>query len=200
MPCRRAARNASGGDKRGDRLFDATAPDAVDQLAASLLAELTPPWSRWFGFRPGDQSDPAGRDDFARALDETAKPRPKHAPPQDDDDMDDLPGAKEEPDEGSGDDEAQTLPDKALVNGRPRSWDNWYDSKTEGPPRDYEGLDDVLSPAERHAKIREENDGASTPNWQGEGDSKTPKDDESPRPPHREANDLPEKDSQSDPE
>ncbi len=36
-----------------DGLFDGTAADAVEQLAASLLAELTPPWSQWFGFRPG---------------------------------------------------------------------------------------------------------------------------------------------------
>ncbi len=36
-----------------ERLFDSTAADAVEQLAASLLAELTPPWSRWFGLRPG---------------------------------------------------------------------------------------------------------------------------------------------------
>ncbi len=33
-------------------LFDATAADAAEQLAASLLAELTPPWSRWFGLSP----------------------------------------------------------------------------------------------------------------------------------------------------
>jgi hypothetical protein len=32
-----------------DRLFDGTALDAVEQLGASLLAELTPPWSQWFG-------------------------------------------------------------------------------------------------------------------------------------------------------
>lgn len=37
-----------------ERLFDATAADAVEQLAASLLAELTPPWSRWFELVPGD--------------------------------------------------------------------------------------------------------------------------------------------------
>src|SRR5687767_6198584 len=36
-----------------ESLFDGTAPDAVEQLAASLLAELTPPWSQWFAFRPG---------------------------------------------------------------------------------------------------------------------------------------------------
>ena len=39
--------------KVADRLFDATAADAVDQLAASLVAQLTPPWSRWFGLAGG---------------------------------------------------------------------------------------------------------------------------------------------------
>ena len=34
-------------------LYDGTAADAAEQLAASLLAELTPPWTRWFGFIPG---------------------------------------------------------------------------------------------------------------------------------------------------
>ncbi len=33
-------------------LFDATAADAAEALAASLLAELAPPWSRWFGLAP----------------------------------------------------------------------------------------------------------------------------------------------------
>ncbi|WP_431283338.1 portal protein [Humitalea sp. 24SJ18S-53] len=36
----------------GPALFDGTAADAAEQLAASLLAELTPPWSRWFGLQP----------------------------------------------------------------------------------------------------------------------------------------------------
>src|SRR5262249_35728305 len=40
------------------RLFDGTAPDAVDQLAASLLARLTPPWSRWFGLAAGRDLSP----------------------------------------------------------------------------------------------------------------------------------------------
>jgi hypothetical protein len=44
-------------------LFDATAADAAEQLAASLMAELTPPWSRWFGLAP------------SRALDEGAEGR-----------------------------------------------------------------------------------------------------------------------------
>jgi len=54
------------GAKQYDRLFDGTAPDAVEQLAASLLAELTPPWGQWFGIVAGpdlpgeDASDMAG--------------------------------------------------------------------------------------------------------------------------------------------
>jgi hypothetical protein len=40
------------------RLYDGTAPDAVDQLAASLLARLTPPWSRWFGLAAGRDLSP----------------------------------------------------------------------------------------------------------------------------------------------
>lgn len=39
--------------RHAERLFDGTATDAVDQLAASLLSQLTPPWSQWFGLVPG---------------------------------------------------------------------------------------------------------------------------------------------------
>ncbi len=48
-----AVRSASAGPRRWDRIFDGTAPDAVDQLAASLMAQLTPPWTRWMGFTAG---------------------------------------------------------------------------------------------------------------------------------------------------
>jgi len=41
-------------------LFDATAADAAEQLAASLLAELAPPWSRWFGLVPARAATQAG--------------------------------------------------------------------------------------------------------------------------------------------
>ena len=57
------------GAKQYDRLFDGTAPDAVEQLAASLLAELTPPWGQWFGIVAGpdlsgeDATDLAGEFD-----------------------------------------------------------------------------------------------------------------------------------------
>lgn len=46
-------------------LFDATAADAAEQLAASLLAELTPPWSRWFGLAP---ARPMGEGPEAQAM------------------------------------------------------------------------------------------------------------------------------------
>lgn len=56
-----------------ERMFDGTAADAVEQLSASLLAELTPPWSRWFGLRPG-QSVPAEHSGmFAEELDRVAE-------------------------------------------------------------------------------------------------------------------------------
>ncbi len=41
------------GEARTDKLYDATALDAADQLAASLLGNLTPQWSQWFGLKPG---------------------------------------------------------------------------------------------------------------------------------------------------
>ena len=56
-------------------LFDATAADAAEQLAASLLAELAPPWSRWFGLSPAREigSDTAEGVAAARALEEVAE-------------------------------------------------------------------------------------------------------------------------------
>ena len=56
-------------------LYDATAADATEQLAASLLAELTPPWSRWFGLAPThDNADP----EAAQALEATAQTLQTH--------------------------------------------------------------------------------------------------------------------------
>lgn len=49
---------AAPSTRTADPLFDGTAPDAVDQLAASLLAELTPPWSRWFNLTAGADLPP----------------------------------------------------------------------------------------------------------------------------------------------
>lgn len=50
-----------------DKLFDGTAPDAVDQLAASLLGQLTPPWVNWFGVTPGFGLSDAARHDLQQA-------------------------------------------------------------------------------------------------------------------------------------
>lgn len=36
----------------GPTLYDGTAADAAEQLAASLVAQLTPAWSRWFALAP----------------------------------------------------------------------------------------------------------------------------------------------------
>jgi hypothetical protein len=60
------------GRRAGESLFDGTAPDAVEQLAASLLAELTPPWSQWFGFRPGPDVPPEDRLALSGWLEEMA--------------------------------------------------------------------------------------------------------------------------------
>lgn len=59
---------------RAGALFDATAADATEQLAASLLAELTPPWSRWFGLKPAREpaEGEAGRASVA-ALEDAAE-------------------------------------------------------------------------------------------------------------------------------
>ncbi|MFZ4411248.1 MAG: portal protein, partial [Paracraurococcus sp.] len=57
------------GPAAGAALFDATAADGAEQLAASLLAELTPPWSRWFGLAP---ARPTEDRDAAASLDDAA--------------------------------------------------------------------------------------------------------------------------------
>jgi len=60
------------GVKTGDKLFDGTAPDAVDQLAASLLSNLTPPWARWVGLMPGADLSDEDRDVLAPKLEKAA--------------------------------------------------------------------------------------------------------------------------------
>lgn len=65
-------RHGIPGEKKTDKLFDGTAPDAVEQLAASLLAQLTPPWARWFGLTVGAEVTPEERDALAPELEITA--------------------------------------------------------------------------------------------------------------------------------
>jgi len=69
LPQRTSAFGGSdGGRRQGERLFDATAGDAAEQLAASLLAELTPPWSQWFGLAPGPELAGEARAEAAPTL------------------------------------------------------------------------------------------------------------------------------------
>lgn len=58
---------------RTERLYDGTAMDAVDQLAASLLGHLTPPWTQWFGFRPGPDLLAEEADMLAPVLEDSAR-------------------------------------------------------------------------------------------------------------------------------
>lgn len=67
-----AITSATPGEKKGTRLFDATASDAVDQLSASLLSELTPPWSRWFAFKPGKDAPEETHHGITDALERAA--------------------------------------------------------------------------------------------------------------------------------
>jgi len=55
------------------QIFDGTALDAVDQLASSLLANLTPPWSSWFGLKPGPDLSTADAESLAPVLEGGAR-------------------------------------------------------------------------------------------------------------------------------
>ena len=61
------------GGKRVQSLYDGTAMDAVDQLAASLLGNLTPPWSQWFGFKPGSDLSDSEAQALSPVLEDIAK-------------------------------------------------------------------------------------------------------------------------------
>jgi hypothetical protein len=59
--------------RHAERLFDGTATDAVEQLAASLLSQLTPPWSQWFGLVAGHDISGLERAVVAEELDRTTE-------------------------------------------------------------------------------------------------------------------------------
>lgn len=61
------------GGRRTDSIYDATAMDAADQLAASLLGNLTPIWSQWFGLVPGPDLTEEERDRLSPVLEKAAK-------------------------------------------------------------------------------------------------------------------------------
>ena len=68
----------SAGKAHGKDIYDATAMDATDQLASSLLANLAPPWSAWFGFKPGTDIPDDQADKLAPQLDRIAKVMQDH--------------------------------------------------------------------------------------------------------------------------
>ena len=59
--------------RHAERLFDGTATDSVEQLAASLLSQLTPPWSQWFGLVPGYDINMLERTVISEELDRTTE-------------------------------------------------------------------------------------------------------------------------------
>lgn len=61
--------------RHAERLFDGTATDAVEQLSASLLSQLTPPWSQWFGLVPGYDIGALERTVISEELDVSATTR-----------------------------------------------------------------------------------------------------------------------------
>ncbi|MGQ0526463.1 MAG: portal protein [Alphaproteobacteria bacterium] len=61
------------GARRMEKIFDATAMDAVDHLAASLLGNLTPTWSQWFGLKPGPDLSAAEAERIAPVLEKAAR-------------------------------------------------------------------------------------------------------------------------------
>lgn len=66
------------GGPRMEKLYDATAMDAADQLASSLLGNLTPPWSQWFGLKPGPDLSPAQAETLAPALEKAGRTLQDH--------------------------------------------------------------------------------------------------------------------------
>jgi len=73
LPQRNGFNNLPAGSRRMDRLYDATALDAVEQLAASLLGNLTPPWTQWFGLKPGPDLTPNQAEALAPVLEKAAR-------------------------------------------------------------------------------------------------------------------------------
>ena len=70
---------ASGiGRNKTSHLYDRTAVDSVEQLAASLLGNLTPPWSQWFGFTPGPEMSAEDAQLLSPALEKAARLMQSH--------------------------------------------------------------------------------------------------------------------------
>lgn len=62
--------------KKYSEIFDSTAENGVEQLAGSILSELTPPWSKWFGLGFGvdiDEKDFDSKSEKYKELDRIQK-------------------------------------------------------------------------------------------------------------------------------
>jgi hypothetical protein len=74
LPQRAGFRGAQTlGRRQTDDIYDATAMDGAEQLAASLLGHLTPGWTPWFGLKPGPELAPADAAKIAPALDRAGR-------------------------------------------------------------------------------------------------------------------------------
>ncbi len=79
MPCRGEFHGGTmPGARKGDKIYDATAMDAVEQLAASLLGNLTPPWSQWFGLKPGPDLSAEQKEALSPVLENAARTIQSH--------------------------------------------------------------------------------------------------------------------------
>ena len=72
-PSTQTTQTTTSGGRKHDQLFDGTASDAVDQLAASILGHLTPPWSKWVGLETGSDITPEMHDLIAPELELAAQ-------------------------------------------------------------------------------------------------------------------------------
>lgn len=73
LPQRSEFSGALPGARQTDRLYDGTALDAAEQLAGNLMGNLTPPWTQWFGLKPGPDLTPAEAESLAPALEQAAR-------------------------------------------------------------------------------------------------------------------------------
>ena len=61
------------GEHKTEDIYDATAMDAADQLASSLMGHLTPIFTPWFGLKPGPEMSEEDAQNFAPALEKAGK-------------------------------------------------------------------------------------------------------------------------------
>ncbi|MGH1399431.1 MAG: portal protein [Alphaproteobacteria bacterium] len=61
------------GEHKTNDIYDATAMDAADQLASSLMGHLTPIFTPWFGLKPGPEMSEEDAQTFAPALEKAGK-------------------------------------------------------------------------------------------------------------------------------